>query len=73
MSWMVPLPSFGDGSCNRPMVGVDRKLCKGSLVGKSGIYSAFSEQTVFIKMKRGRQKNNNKGKRKDSTMNKSKS
>ena len=26
VSWLVPLPLMGDGSCSGPMVGVDREL-----------------------------------------------
>ena len=73
MLWVVPLPLMGDGSCSEPTVGVDRKLWKGSLVGKSDIYPAFSGQTMFIKMKGGRDKIIIGVKRKDSIMNKSKS
>ena len=56
MTQVVPLPFMGDDLCSGPMVGVDRKLCGGSLVGKSDIYATFSGQTMIIKMKGGREK-----------------
>ena len=47
----VTSPLLGEGLCSGPMVGVDKNSDTGSLVGKNDIYSAFSGQTIFIKMK----------------------
>ena len=62
-------PIGGDVLCAGPMVGVDNDSKTGSLMVKSKVFSSSSKQAMFIIIRVTR-----KGiKRKDSTINKSKS